>query len=820
MNCMLVFQQFTEFKDYHTLAASGVSAHCVIDVAELGNAARRFFTTAALCVKNGGCTDEENKVLKENMFAAKELDAFGKLPAGIFEATLISSGSYYECMDVDAPYDTQYCYARITLSNIVSLYQMVETQDNPIVKMGAKIAVCVPESCNEKGTPIFVTEWNCFKSHSGHPTAVSNHHGNNTYGSPIEIPLRLLCCKQHEIFNGILDIHLTPRYLLPAHLSHYLSQGYWRALVAQQGATVIDIDETAQKGVTVVCFCAERGQGILAVFVVWAVLATLADYVMDMYPPNDAVKTSSVANKKKKKKKKEEEEEEEEASFRYQWVRAFLAFSFYSSTASILDTRPPKEGSLRSLACIRFISMSWVAAGHTLGESAYSESFGPVRAAANPLPSTTFTNAFLSVDTFFLLSGVLVSYLFFKNRPSSRYVKNPFTWVLFYVHRYLRLTPPLMMFIALYTVTVKALISGPWAASIAGINNDFGAKVCRKYWWRNLLYINNFFGTEKDCYGISWYLAVDTQLYVAAPVFLIALYISPFAAFIRNDGLSREAAFSIAPVKLKASNRLPPGMAFMVLCCAASVAYTYAITFSDDLPAILFGIFAFPKINEFFDIFYQMPWTRCPPYLIGIGLGYLLANAKAKKPRLHWLIIVAAWLVAVAVGLVAVYTPHDYIKGDDNWSKFVRATYNNFSRIGWALAVSWVIAANHLGWGGPVAPFMDHALWQPLGKLSYCAYIVHFYVILYVFNLDDRPMHFVSLWDSYVYRAIPVIVLSYALALVWSCLFEVPTTKLEKMLIAAITPTNGRVHPTADKKTQPRPLEDGGHCEKTEDLRL
>ncbi|WKX89437.1 hypothetical protein Q1695_008807 [Nippostrongylus brasiliensis] len=686
---MLVFQQFTEFKDYHTLAASGVSAHCVIDVAELGNAARRFFTTAALCVKNGGCTDEENKVLKENMFAAKELDAFGKLPAGIFEATLISSGSYYECMDVDAPYDTQYCYARITLSNI--------TQDNPIVKMGAKIAVCVPESCNEKDIQLlFQTIMETI---------------------PMDLPLKF------------------PSASCVANSTKF-STAFWIYM------------------------------GILAVFVVWAVLATLADYVMDMYPPNDAVKTSS-------------------------GVRAFLAFSFYSSTASILDTRPPKEGSLRSLACIRFISMSWVAAGHTLGESAYSESFGPVRAAANPLPSTTFTNAFLSVDTFFLLSGVLVSYLFFKNRPSSRYVKNPFTWVLFYVHRYLRLTPPLMMFIALYTVTVKALISGPWAASIAGINNDFGAEVCRKYWWRNLLYINNFFGTEKDCYGISWYLAVDTQLYVAAPVFLIALYISPFA-----------------------------GMAFMVLCCAASVAYTYAITFSDDLPAILFGIFAFPKINEFFDIFYQMPWTRCPPYLIGIGLGYLLANAKAKKPRLHWLIIVAAWLVAVAVGLVAVYTPHDYIKGDDNWSKFVRATYNNFSRIGWALAVSWVIAANHLGWGGPVAPFMDHALWQPLGKLSYCAYIVHFYVILYVFNLDDRPMHFVSLWDSYVYRAIPVIVLSYALALVWSCLFEVPTTKLEKMLIAAITPTNGRVHPTADKKTQPRPLEDGGHCEKTEDLRL
>ncbi|WKX89441.1 hypothetical protein Q1695_008808 [Nippostrongylus brasiliensis] len=116
-----LIKQFTEFSDYRALASSGVSPQCVLNVAKLGNAARKFFTTAALCVKSGGCTDKENKVLKENIFAAKELDAFGKLPAGILEATLISSGSYYECMHVDAPYDTQYCYATMSLGNAESM---------------------------------------------------------------------------------------------------------------------------------------------------------------------------------------------------------------------------------------------------------------------------------------------------------------------------------------------------------------------------------------------------------------------------------------------------------------------------------------------------------------------------------------------------------------------------------------------------------------------------------------------------------------------------------------------------------------------------
>ncbi|RCN29607.1 hypothetical protein ANCCAN_24630, partial [Ancylostoma caninum] len=128
------------------------------------------------------------------------------------------------------------------------------------------------------------------------------------------------------------------------------------------------------------------------------------------------------------------------------------------------------------------------------------------------------------------------------------------------------------------------------------------------------------------------------------------------------------------------------------------------------------------------------------------------------------------------------------LNNEHHFSQFTRATYNNFSRIGWSIAVSWVIVANHLGWGGPIATFMEHPLWQPLGRLSYCAYIVHSFVIHYVFNLDDRPAHYVSIWQTYIYRVIPVVVLSYFFAFVWSCLFEVSSIKLEKLLIGGLVP--------------------------------
>ncbi|VDP04304.1 unnamed protein product [Heligmosomoides polygyrus] len=114
---------------------------------------------------------------------------------------------------------------------------------------------------------------------------------------------------------------------------------------------------------------------------------------------------------------------------------------------------------------------------------------------------------------------------------------------------------------------------------------------------------------------------------------------------------------------------------------------------------------------------------------------------------------------------------------------------------------------------------MDHPLWQPLGRLSYCGYIVHFFIIQYVFSLNDRPSHYVSIWQTYVYRTIPIVVISYIAAFIWSCLFEVSTSKLEKMLIGGLTSSRKATGPEVAKPTT-HYCENNVEVEKTEHLRL
>ncbi|VDM73521.1 unnamed protein product [Strongylus vulgaris] len=107
------------------------------------------------------------------------------------------------------------------------------------------------------------------------------------------------------------------------------------------------------------------------------------------------------------------------------------------------------------------------------------------------------------------------------------------------------------------------------------------------------------------------------------------------------------------------------GAILLLLCGAASIAYVYVITFRDDLPATVVGAFAFEKTTAFFSEYYEKPWTRCTPYLIGLGVGYLLASRR--KPKLHWVIAMFVWVIATGVALLSLYGPHGYIKGADNW---------------------------------------------------------------------------------------------------------------------------------------------------------
>lgn len=110
------------------------------------------------------------------------------------------------------------------------------------------------------------------------------------------------------------------------------------------------------------------------------------------------------------------------------------------------------------------------------------------------------------------------------------------------MHRYLRLTPVLIL-IMLFSITImKFMGDGPlWKFMYdAGLYNN-----CVKNWWSMLLYMQNYLHPNEmvrtafthlilviwnndfffiQCLGHTWYLAVDTQLFLIAPFLIYLLY--------------------------------------------------------------------------------------------------------------------------------------------------------------------------------------------------------------------------------------------------------------------------------------------------------
>ena len=43
---------------------------------------------------------------------------------------------------------------------------------------------------------------------------------------------------------------------------------------------------------------------------------------------------------------------------------------------------------------------------------------------------------------------------------------------------------------------------------------------CRKFWWRNLLFIQNFYSFDEMCMSWTWYLAVNFQLSVMGSILM------------------------------------------------------------------------------------------------------------------------------------------------------------------------------------------------------------------------------------------------------------------------------------------------------------
>lgn len=437
---------------------------------------------------------------------------------------------------------------------------------------------------------------------------------------------------------------------------------------------------------------------------------------------------------------------------------SILAFSLYRTLPSILSTKQ-SPSAINCINGIRVLSMFWVIGAHTnLWMILVSDNILQVLTDIVPRFSyQAIINGFYSVDSFFFLSGLLVAYLTLREMKRRRAKGR--TWLAFpvlryYIHRFLRLTPG-YAFVLFFVWQVAPLMgSGPlWNASIQP-----QATNCDKYWFSNLLYVNNFWPNDfnQQCVGWGWYLANDMQFFLISPVMLIPLFFL-----------------------------WPLGVAVTIVILVVCIFITGVLAGVYNLGVSSFVALAHPVANatygDFNDIYYGKPYCRIMPYLVGILLGYALYKEVKLPFKRVTNTVLYSLMVLLALGLTmtVVYAIYPMWHGHQ-YSVAEQVSYLMYCRLTWGIGLALIVFACHNGYGWWIDVFLSWKVWIPLSRLTFMAYLIH-PVVLFLMTFTLRtPLHFSDVTLA-VYM-VAAVVLSYGAAALVAIAVEFPLGEVEMAL--------------------------------------
>ena len=442
-------------------------------------------------------------------------------------------------------------------------------------------------------------------------------------------------------------------------------------------------------------------------------------------------------------------------------MKMLLSFSMYTNFKSIISTADSGKDSLTCLHGMRFLSMSWVVLGHSFlfslsGLNAGNVTWPLVKLYTGELGIAfeAIAHAEPSVDSFFLFSGLLVSFLTFKELDRT---DGKIKLVMFYVHRYIRLTIPLALVTAFYILVLPAISHSAQQQNMLGmaLNQREG---CTNYGWANLVYINNFIEHGNDCIGVTWYTCCDMIFF-----WISLLVIYPMWSNSVSGGLTWWFLWLIGAT-------FPPVYGTWTFELGRDGAK------EDSDKNFVNGYGHLPGL-------YREPWSRFQPYLIGLLLGYILHYTKNKKIHIPKAANVLGWQAAFLSAFAVVYGLYSE-KTDGQLSNLEYTMFNGFARMGWAFSLSWVIFSCSKGYGGMIHDFLSWKFFLPLSRLSFTTYLVHSIVVFlayYYFNMFMVDISLTLLVGLYLSN----LIIAMSLALVINLALESPVIRLEKLIIGA-----------------------------------
>lgn len=142
-----------------------------------------------------------------------------------------------------------------------------------------------------------------------------------------------------------------------------------------------------------------------------------------------------------------------------------------------------------------------------------------------------------------------------------------------------------------------------------------------------------------------------------------------------------------------------------------------------------------------------------------------------------------AWTVSLVLMAFAIFGYHPFYQFTSlNTTSLEYGLYDALSHIIWSLPVCYIIFACAHDSGGVINRFLSHPAFQPVSKLSFAIYLVHYPVVfLTVASIKTLPyFNEITLAQSIIGNA----VLSILVAIPATLAFELPIDTLDKLILS------------------------------------
>eukprot|EP01022_Parablepharisma_sp_SALTPOND_P028904 TRINITY_DN71_c0_g1_i1.p1 TRINITY_DN71_c0_g1~~TRINITY_DN71_c0_g1_i1.p1 ORF type:complete len:723 (+),score=40.19 TRINITY_DN71_c0_g1_i1:100-2169(+) len=435
-------------------------------------------------------------------------------------------------------------------------------------------------------------------------------------------------------------------------------------------------------------------------------------------------------------------------------LRILKCFDISKNLKAIFTVTQNAHQDLKIFNGVRVLSMFWVILGHTFFHAikAYPPNIFDASDFFKKFAYSYILSAPFSVDVFFFLSGFLAAY-FLLHEIFSSHGKLPLFHI--YLHRILRIFP---LFLATFLIFCFVL---PFFGTGPGFYNYYN-KVnidCKDYWHMTLFFVNNFAQVRDDCISHTWYIANDMQFFILTPVLIYVYY-----------------------------KRRLLGYILLATLASASALATFIIVFHYDLSPSYTKFSSTFYVKHYFEQYYNVPYTRINPYLLGVLAAYLYFEYKSGQitffTKLTRFIQISTWFrytlylvsAGITFGLIhVIYWFNTYPEEVPEW---VEKVYLVLAKPLFVVCMFGILYPAMIGKARIVRGIFGNGVFVPLARVTFGAYLIHPPLMIFM-SLDEKKGSYFD-YNGLLLKFLGYLVTSYCISFLLSAVYESPVICLDK----------------------------------------